>query len=136
MGTLLRPGPAAAAASPISIASSSSAHGTAASPLCSGASRQALSGASFGADLILLMDGWMDGWSLGWLVAVAGGGRAWSSRHRVSVVAFRSPSPQVLATRWRRRSDTAVRSDVVAGGAAAAAAGDSTQALSGIQLNY
>jgi len=67
--------------------------------------------------------------------AVAGGGRAWSSRHRVSVAAFRSPSPQVLATRWRRRSDTAVRSDVVAGGAAAAAAGDSTQALSGIQLN-
>ena len=37
MGTLLRPGLAAAAASPISIASSSSAHGTAASPLCSGA---------------------------------------------------------------------------------------------------
>ncbi|PAN46660.1 hypothetical protein PAHAL_9G205700 [Panicum hallii] len=66
--------------------------------------------------------------------AAAGGGRAWSSRRRVSVAAFRSPSPQVLATRWRRRRDTAVRSDAVAGGAAAAAAGDSTQALSDLQV--
>ncbi|RCV42312.1 hypothetical protein SETIT_9G206100v2 [Setaria italica] len=91
MGTLLRPGPAAAAP-PIPV-TSSSAH----------------------------------------VAAVGGGGfGARSSRHRVSVGAFWTPSPQVLETRWRqRRRDTVVvRSDVVAGGAAAAA-GDSTQALSG-----
>jgi 1-acyl-sn-glycerol-3-phosphate acyltransferase len=68
------------------------------------------------------------------VAAVGGGGfGARSSRHRVSVGAIRSPSPQVLETRWRqhqRRRDTVVRSDVVAGGAAAAA-GDSTQPLSG-----
>nr|CAB3494300.1 unnamed protein product [Digitaria exilis] len=67
-------------------------------------------------------------------VAVVGGGGcgARSLRQRVSVGAFRAPSPQVLAMRWRqRRRVTIVRSDVVAGGAAAAAAGDSTQALSG-----
>uniref|UniRef100_K4AJU7 Uncharacterized protein n=1 Tax=Setaria italica TaxID=4555 RepID=K4AJU7_SETIT len=90
MGTLLRPGPAAAAP-PIPV-TSSSAH----------------------------------------VAAVGGGGfGARSSRHRVSVGAFWTPSPQVLETRWRqRRRDTVVvRSDVVAGGAAAAA-GDSTQALS------
>nr|CAB3499260.1 unnamed protein product [Digitaria exilis] len=65
-------------------------------------------------------------------VAVVGGGGcgARSLRHRVSVRAFRAPSPQVLAMRWQRRRDTVVRSDVVAGGAAAAAAGDSTQSLS------
>ncbi|CAL4925681.1 unnamed protein product [Urochloa decumbens] len=67
--------------------------------------------------------------------AVAVGVGARSLRYRgVSVGALRSPSPQVLATRWRPRRDTVVRSDVVAGGAAAAA-GDSTQALSGTQLS-
>jgi 1-acyl-sn-glycerol-3-phosphate acyltransferase len=63
-----------------------------------------------------------------------GGGGARSLRHRVSVAVFRSPSTQVLATRWRRRRGLVVRSDAVAGGAAAAAAGDSTRPLSGIQL--
>ncbi|CAN6293078.1 unnamed protein product [Urochloa humidicola] len=92
MGTLLRPGPAAAAVSPIPVASSSAYH------------------------------------------AVAAGGGARSLRYRgVSVGALRSPSPLVLATRWRRRRDTVVRSDVVAGGAAAAA-GDSRQALSDLQV--
>lgn len=65
-----------------------------------------------------------------------GGGGARSLRHRVSVAVFRSPSPQVLVTRWRRGRDMPVRSDVVAGGAAAAAApGDSTEALPGLQVS-
>jgi 1-acyl-sn-glycerol-3-phosphate acyltransferase len=67
-------------------------------------------------------------------VGGGGGGGARSLRHRVSVAVFRSPSTQVLATRWRRRRGLVVRSDAVAGGAAAAAAGDSTRPLSGIQL--
>ncbi|XP_062205741.1 1-acyl-sn-glycerol-3-phosphate acyltransferase BAT2, chloroplastic-like [Phragmites australis] len=64
--------------------------------------------------------------------AAAGGGGARIQPRRVSAVVFRSPSRQVLATRCRRR-DTVVRSDVLAGGAAAAA-GDSTQALSDLQV--
>ncbi|OQU91568.1 hypothetical protein SORBI_3001G206000 [Sorghum bicolor] len=69
--------------------------------------------------------------SSGHVAAVGGGEGARSLRHRVSVAVFRSPSTHVLATRWRRRRGTVVRSDAIAG---AAAAGDSTPALSGLQL--
>lgn len=62
---------------------------------------------------------------------VAGGGLK-GRPHRVSAAAFRCPNPQVRAARWQRR-ETVVRSDVIAGGAAAAA-GDSSRALSDLQV--